>query len=63
MPDVSGGQQGGSGGRVGGHVKPPHPHHAKAPDILRIGFVLPCSDRDLYMETGEVLEEDGVRVS
>jgi hypothetical protein len=33
---MSGGQQGGAGGWGGGHVQPPLPHHAKAPDILRI---------------------------
>ena len=29
MPDVTGGQQGGSGGQGGGHVHPPLPHHVK----------------------------------
>merc|ERR1719318_2103383 len=52
-----------------GHVQPPLQHHVKAPDILRTESVppaitaVPSSDRNLYMETGELMEEDVVRVS
>ena len=69
MPDVPGGQQGGSGGQGGGHVQPPLPHHVKALVILRTELVPPTmnnihsSDRNLNMETGELIKEDAVRVS
>ena len=35
----------------------------KAPDILRTEPLVPTSDRNLFMETGELREEDAVRVS
>jgi len=69
MPDVTGGQQGGVGAQGAGHVQPALPHHVKAPDILRTESApstinpVPSSDRNLYMETGELMEEDAVRVS
>ena len=60
MPDVPGGQQGGSGGQGDGHVQPTLPHHVKALVILRTESVHPImnniSDRNLYMETGELME-------
>eukprot|EP00092_Neocalanus_flemingeri_P007473 GFUD01008070.1.p1 GENE.GFUD01008070.1~~GFUD01008070.1.p1 ORF type:complete len:2334 (+),score=842.22 GFUD01008070.1:46-7047(+) len=70
MPDVTGGQQGG-GGHGAVHVQPVLAQHVnvKAPDILRTESVppamssVPSSDRNLFMETGELMEEDAVRVS
>jgi len=69
MPDVTGGQQGGVGSQGSGHAQPVLSHNVKAPDILRTESVppsinpVPSSDRNLFMETGELMEEDAVRVS
>jgi len=66
MPDVTGQQGAASVGQ--GAVQQPLAH-VKAPDILRTESVtpamssVPSSDRNLFMETGELMEEDAVRVS
>ena len=64
MPGVIEGQQGGGGGQGGGPTQPQLPHHVNAPDILQTESGTPAmtsvpgSDRNLYMETGELMEED-----
>ena len=60
MPDITGGRSG---------VPPPlrpvptQDTQGKAPDILRTEPLVPTSDRNLFMETGELREEDAVRVN
>ena len=67
MPGVIEGQQGGGGGQGGGPTQPQLPHHVNAPDILQTESgppamtSVPGSDRNLYMETGELMEEDAVQ--
>jgi len=68
MPDVTGGQQSTTVAH-GADVDQASLTHVKAPDILRTEPVptavnnVPSSDRNLFMETGELMEEDAVRVS
>ena len=76
MPDIMAGRGGGGGSHLS--QPPPQPSLAmlrplgdsaqscgKAPDILRTEplVVVPSSDRNVYMETGELMEEDAARVS
>ena len=67
MPDVTEGQQGEGSGQGGGSTQPQQPHHVNAPDILQTESGTPAmtsvpgSDRNLYMETGELMEEDAVQ--
>ena len=60
MPDITGGRSG---------VPPPlrtiptQGTQGKGPDILRTEPLVPTSDRNLFMETGELREEDAERVN
>ena len=60
MPDITSGR---SGVLPSARAAPPQEVQGKAPDILRTEPLVPTSDRNLFMETGELREEDAVRVS
>lgn len=60
MPDLTSGR---SGVLPPARAYPPQEGQVKAPDILRTEPLVPTSDRNLFMETGELREEDANRVS
>jgi len=65
MPDLTSGQQRSSRDSNSSRSNLPtrRPSQDKAPDILRTEPLVPSTDRNLYMETGELQEEDAQRVS
>ena len=65
MPDLMSGRSGvlPPPTTAGGDFAPQQEVQPKAPDILRTEPVVPTSDRNLFMETGELREEDANRVS
>lgn len=65
MPDLTSGQQRSSrdSNSSRSNLPPRRPSQDKAPDILRTEPLVPSTDRNLYMETGELQEEDAQRVS
>lgn len=62
MPDLTSGPSGMLPNNLRSTV-PPQDNQGKAPDILRTEPLVPTSDRNLFMETGELREEDANRVS
>lgn len=65
MPDLTSGQRSSWDANSNRISNPPRrPSQDKAPDILRTEpLLVPSTDRNLYMETGELQEEDANRVS
>lgn len=64
MPDLTSGQRSTRDASLSRSNLPPRrSSQDKAPDILRTEPLVPTTDRNLYMETGELQEEDVQRVT